>query len=380
MSADPRQLSAIDTGGYTVKTTLDWNMQKIAEKWVQAAVLGPNASNTAAYLKSKIGTDAAWIENLRGKNIHNGALVAIDYRTGNILAYVGSASYYSSTKTKQFQPQFDVLADGWRQPGSAMKPINYITGFQDGTITPATMFMDVTTDFGGGPNGSAYIPTDADNLERGPIRMRQALMFSLNIPSVKAAILNGPDHVFDVAKKFGLKFQAKTNQAGSSIGLGTLEVHPLDLVGAYGAIANGGVLMPQGTILSITKNDGTIVYSSTRDSPAGTQVVSPQAAYLMEDILSANTDPAQNPYWGKNEITQNGKHVVAGLKTGTTNDTKDLSAYGFLGPPKDQNAPAIAVGVWMGNSDNSKTKGVSSRSSRRHRSTRPSSTTSPRAR
>ena len=76
-----------------------------------------------------------WIQNLRGKNIHNGALVAIDYRTGKVLAYVGCASYYSRQEDQQFQPQFDVLADGWRQPGSAFKPINYITGFEDRTIT-----------------------------------------------------------------------------------------------------------------------------------------------------------------------------------------------------------------------------------------------------
>src|SRR5438270_8280305 len=124
-------------------------MQQTAEKWVQAAVLGPNQPDTAAYLKGKGITNAPWITNLRGKNIHNGALVATDYRTGRILAYVGSAQYYSTTKSRQFQPQFDVLANGWRQPGSAFKPINYITGFEDRTITPATMFMDVATDFGG---------------------------------------------------------------------------------------------------------------------------------------------------------------------------------------------------------------------------------------
>src|SRR5207302_9745795 len=108
----------------------------------------------------------------------------------------------------------DVLSDGWRQPGSAFKPINYITGFEAHTITPATVFMDVTTDFGGG-----YVPTDADLLERGPVRMRDALMFSLNIPAVKAAMLDGPDAVFAEARKFGIQFQSATNPAGASIGI-----------------------------------------------------------------------------------------------------------------------------------------------------------------
>jgi len=351
---DPENCPKIDTGGYVVRTTLDWNMQKTAEKWVQAAVLAPNAKDTAAYLtKTSKLPDLPWIENLRGKNVHNGALVAIDYRTGRILAYVGSAAYYSSSRTPQFQPQFDVLADGWRQPGSAMKPINYITGIEDRTLTPATMFMDVTTTIGGD-----YAPTDADTLERGPLRLRQGLQFSLNIPAVKAAVINGPDHVFDVARKFGLRFQSNTNVAGSSIALGTLEVHPIDLVGAYGAIANGGVLVPRTTIASISDPAGVAVWPPEDFSPEGTPVVSPQAAYLITDILAGNTDPAVNPYWGKFEITANGGHRPATLKTGTTNDTKDLSAYGFLAPPKDPAAPALAVGVWMGNSDNSKTKGL----------------------
>jgi membrane peptidoglycan carboxypeptidase len=343
----------LDTGGYRVITTLDWNMQKTAEKWVKAAVLAPNATNTKAYLKSIGVPDQTWIENLRGKNVHNGALVAIDYRTGRILAYVGSASYYASSKDPTFQPQFDVLSDGWRQPGSAMKPINYITGIDDRTMTAATLFMDVVTDFGG-----KYTPTDADRLERGPVRMRQALQFSLNIPAVKAAIMNGPDHVFEEAKKFGLRFQAAQNVAGSSIALGTLEIHPTDLVGAYGAIANGGVLMPRTTISSVVDSSGTQIWPQTTNQPAGVQVASPQAAFVVTDMLAGNTDPRQNPYWGKFQILAGGTRRPAALKTGTTNDTKDLAAYGFLAPPADPAAPALAVGVWMGNSDNSQTGGV----------------------
>ncbi|HEX9044565.1 MAG TPA: transglycosylase domain-containing protein [Candidatus Limnocylindrales bacterium] len=344
----------LDNGGYRVTTTLDWNMQRSAEKWVKAAVLAPNASNTKAYLTGLKVPDAAWIENLRGKGVKNGAMIAIDYRTGHILAYVGSANYYAASDDPKFQPKFDVLADGWRQPGSAMKPINYITGIEARTMTAATMIMDVATDFGGG-----YVPLDADKLERGPLRMRQALQFSLNIPAVKAAVENGPDNVFAMAKRFGLSFQSQTNVAGASIALGTLEIHPDELVSAYGAIADGGVLMPRTTIAKITDSSGAQIWPEpAQPAPTGRQVVSQQAAYIITNILSGNTDPNQNPYWGKFEITDNGQHRPAALKTGTTNDTKDLAAYGFLAPPADGNAPAIAVGVWMGNSDNSQTGGV----------------------
>ncbi len=125
----------------------------------------------------------SWLANLRGQNVWNSAVDAIDYQTGEIIAYVGSGDYYASRKiNKRFQPQFDVLSSGWRQPGSAFKPFNYVTGIDNGTMTASTMLMDVSTNFGGG-----YVPSDADDLERGPVRVRQALQFSLNIPAVKRA-------------------------------------------------------------------------------------------------------------------------------------------------------------------------------------------------
>ena len=101
------------------------------------------------------------------------------------------------------------------------------------------MFMDVGTDFGGG-----YTPNDADNLERGPVRLRNALQFSLNIPSVKAMAVNTPDHVFARAKDFGMTFQSDTTDAGLALALGVAETRPLDLVSAYGTLANGGKRIP----------------------------------------------------------------------------------------------------------------------------------------
>ena len=140
----------VDTGGYKVITTLDWKLQKKAEKWVKAAAIAPNRRDTAGYLRSINVSYASWIRNLKGRGIYNAALGAVDYRTGEIMAYVGSGSYYEKAHGKKFQPQYDVLGDGWRQPGSAFKPINYLTGIEDKTMTASTMFMDVVTNFGGG--------------------------------------------------------------------------------------------------------------------------------------------------------------------------------------------------------------------------------------
>ena len=337
----------VDTGGYTVITTLDWRMQRLAEKWTQAGARGPNAKDPAAYVKALGIPYQDWIRNLVGKGVNNGALAAIDYRTGQIYAYTGSAGFYLQGN-KQFQPQFDVLEDGWRQPGSAFKPINYIVGIEDHSLTAASLFMDVVTDFGGG-----YTPVDADRLERGPLRLRQAIQVSLNIPAIKAAIETGPERIFERAKDFGIRWRSSTFTAGASIGIGTLEVHMIDLTSAFGAIANGGILVPRTTILEVRNDAGQTIWPPAGTTSEGKVVVSPQAAFIMTDILAGNTDPAQNPFWSKRAIYDGGVRRPAGLKTGTTNDTKDLTAMGFLAPPKDPKAPAFVVGAWMGNSDNS---------------------------
>ena len=246
-----------------------------------------------------------------------------------------------------------MLANGWRQPGSAFKPINYVTGINQRTITASTMLMDVSTDFGGG-----YTPSDADglSLERGPLRVRQALQFSLNIPAVKTLAINGIQQVFDSAKAFGLNFQNNDQPtAGLSMTLGTLEVHPIDLATAYATLANGGRSIGRTSILSVKDSSGKDLIPPYTP-PDGTQVVGPGAASIVTDILAGNTDPNQNPYWGKWEVkAKGGQHRDATLKTGTNNDAKDLNAYGYIAPPtaagRANGEYALVIGAWAGNSD-----------------------------
>jgi membrane peptidoglycan carboxypeptidase len=348
----PSDCPQVDTGGYQVTTTLDWSMQRTTEKYVYAASRVPHAKDPQALLKEKKvpRSEWGWILGLRGRNIHNAAAAIIDYRTGEVLAYVGSASY-TAKGTKKFQPQFDVLADGWRQPGSSIKPIDYLIGVDDETLTASTMFMDVTTNFGGG-----FIPTQADKAERGPVRMRSALQFSLNIPAIKATIMTGIEHTFDRTKDFGLRYPSTAIPVVSE-GIGTLETHPIDMLSAYGTIANGGVLMPRELIKSIVDADGHKIWPVDTKKPEGTEVASKQAAYIITDILAGNTDPKTNPYWGEWAIYDNSHRRPAAYKTGTTSDNIDVHAYGYLAPPKDKKAPALAVGVWMGNSNNDPNRG-----------------------
>ncbi len=346
----------LERGGLTIVSTLDYRIQRIAAKWVQAATIVPHAKNPAAKASALKVPYQAWIKNLVNKSLYNGALIAEDYQTGQIIAYVGSAAADDPTvkATKKLQPQFDVLADGWRQPGSSFKPIMYATGIADRYFTAASVFMDVAADMGGG-----YIPTDADLLERGPVRMQDALRFSLNIPAVKALSLIGVPRVQTQAEAMGINFQNGQVKAGLSFALGVAEVHGKDLVRAYGTIADGGKLAPQTTLLKVTDPSGTVLVDNTDTSKVdATEVLNPAAAYIITDTLAGNTQPSVNPFWGKFEIkSSSGHHRPATLKTGTNNDAKDLNAWGYIGAPsaadRKKGEYALAVGAWNGNSDNS---------------------------
>jgi membrane peptidoglycan carboxypeptidase len=350
---DPTDCEKVDTGGYRVTTTLDWSMQKIAEKWTYVAARAPHSSNPRRiFRQNKIpASEWGWLLNLRGRNIHNAASAVLDYRTGEVLAYVGSARY-SGKGNRKYQPQFDVLSDGWRQPGSSIKPIDYAIGIEDETYTASTMLMDVVTNFGRG-----FTPTQADKLERGPVRVRSALQFSLNIPAIKATIMQGLEHTFERSQDFGLVFPATASPV-TSMGIGTLETHPIDMLSAYGALANGGVKMPRQLITKVVDENGVQVWPLDDTKAEGAEVVSPQAAYIITDIMTGNTTPSVNPYWGEWAIyNKSGRRRPAAYKTGTTSDNRDVHAYGYLAPPTNKKQPALAVGVWMGNSNNQPNNG-----------------------
>ena len=315
----------VDTGGYRIITTLDWKMQQVVDKWLYAAARVPNFSDPERSLAA-LGipeSEWTWILRLKDRNIHNGAAAILDYRTGQVLAYAGSAGYYASGEAT-FQPQFDVLSDGQgRQPGSAIKPLNYITGIDDGTITAATMLMDVTTDFGG---QKPFTPTQADGLERGPVRVRSALQFSLNTPSIKTGLINGLDHLFQRFKDFGLTFPAGAIPV-TSMSIGTLEVHPIDMTSAYGAIANGGVLMPRLSILEVRDGTGAVIFPDG-GRPATRQARRQRAGFVHHH----RHPPGQHDHQGQPVLVQvadraGGRQAA----TGGLQDRHDLRQQGRPG-------------------------------------------------
>jgi membrane peptidoglycan carboxypeptidase len=347
----------LDRGGLTITTTLDYaGYQVSAEKW--AAVAYDMDRMTDEQLTAKYGAAAVkWIKQLKGRNINNDALVTLNYRTGAVLAYVGSANYYGEA-TPAHQPAYDVVGQAYRQSGSAFKPITYATGFESGAITPATMLMDVE-----GVIAEGYTVPNASGKERGPVRVRDALKYSLNIPATKVQQLIGTQNVVDMAERLGLKWdpQQAKNVAVPSLTLGTIGVHMLDLAGAYGALANGGVLAEPFLIEKITDHAGNVIYDHSTDGPAPVREIGEDAAYLVTNILADNTNPAKNTIWGKRFqlLTPDGRRPAT-LKTGTTNDYRDLQAFGYLAPDKDPTVDegAIVTGVWVGNSDFSAIKDV----------------------
>jgi membrane peptidoglycan carboxypeptidase len=349
----------IETAGYRVITTLDWRAQQLAERTVAAAVIAPNLKRTRAERlldQLKIPrADRNWIAALRGKDLHNAALVALDYRTGDVRAYVGSGGYYrDSLAGKRFNPKYDAAGVGTRQPGSAFKPIVYATAFERRTLTPGSLLLDITTEFA---PSAGWAPKDADRLERGPVLVRHALQMSLNIPAIRALERTGNDAVAKQATKLGLRFaggEKAFRQAGLAGAIGTVEVRPLDLASAYGTLANGGVRMAPRMILEIRDANGKTVWKAP--AAKGTRAISTSSAYLVTDILQGNTDPRQNEIWADKLELRNGPDGVrrpAAVKTGTSNDARDLATYGYLPAPKDKDDPAWVVGVWMGNSDHS---------------------------
>ena len=343
----------ISNGGLRVTTTLDLKVHNKAEKWVEATALLPHRNNPARAAAKLSVPYSSWLQRLRSQNVWNAALSAIDYQTGEIIAYVGSANYYERAKVNpKMQPQYDVLSQGWRQSGSTFKPFTYATGINDRSLTAASMFMDVTTDFGG------YAPTDFTAYERGPLRLRSALQLSLNVPAVKALDIVGQKKVFNKAQAFGMDFQ-QSSSPGLSMALGTLEVHPLDLNQAYATMANGGVNVGHTSILEITSVNSKNDYAYEYQPPKGKRAISEQAAYVVTDILKGNTDPSENGVWSDyvQIRARNGTRRPAALKTGTSNDAKDLNAYGYIAPPSNQGRKngeyALSVGVWAGNSNGS---------------------------
>ena len=185
-----------------IDTTLQYDgYQRAAEKWARRG-LRPGSAQRRASWSAKYGEAAlGWIKQLQGRNINNDALVTLNYRTGAVIAYVGSANYYGRA-TPAAPAAFDVVGQAYpavRVRRSSRSPTPPASSAA--CITPATMIMDVK-----GEIAEGYTVPNADGGERGPVRVRDALKYSWNIPVAKAQQLIGTENVVDMAERLGLQW------------------------------------------------------------------------------------------------------------------------------------------------------------------------------
>jgi len=290
--------------------------------------------------------------------ISNAAVVALDPRTAEIKAMVGSLDYWD----EEIDGSFNVAVDGLRQPGSAFKPYTYLTALSQG-YTAATMVLDVETDFGTDYNGVAYVPQNYDRRFHGPMRMRKALGNSYNVPAVEVMSWVGVDKVIRTAHSLGItSLDEGPNRYGLPLTLGGGEVKLLDMVYAFSVLDTMGVMRGQPVpeseqrlgfrtldpvgILRVEDKDGQIIYEY--DQPQQREILTPQLAYLMNDILSDRNARCQG--FGCPNALELPDNRPAAVKTGTTNNYLDAWTVGYT--------PQLVTGVWVGNTDNSPMENV----------------------
>ena len=304
-----RDYTDINMAGLKVYTTLDWDLQQLAEKII-----------TENVEKNEINYKAS-----------NAALVAIDPKTGQILSLIGSKNYS--------EDQFNVATSPNRQPGSSFKPFAYAMAFKKG-YSPETILFDLETSFGEfGPVGGEkeYKPNNYDLKFRGPISMRDSLAQSINITSVKTLYLAGVNETINLAQDMGITTLKDRERYGLSLVLGGGEVKLIDETAAYGVFANEGIKHSIKLILKIEDAQGNIL-EEYKDSPI--RVLDEQVAKQINNILS--DEAARIPMFGpKSKLYLN--NLPAAVKTGTTQDYTDGWTIGYT--------PSLVVGVWVGNND-----------------------------
>ncbi len=307
--------------GFTVYTTLDPDLQDEAERIVSEQVSA-----------------------LEANNAHNGALIAIDPNTGEILSMVGSEDFYND----DIDGQVNMVLSQTRQPGSAIKPLTYVAAFEKGW-TPSTLIWDVPSEFPPSDDpfdtNPPYEPVNYDGKFHGPVTVRSALANSFNIPAVKTLQyvgiydnpdIPGADGLIAFAERLGITSLTR-NDYGLALTLGGGEVSLFELTSAYATFAHEGRRVAPVAITKIVDHTGNVVYEY--EPPAGDQVVRTEHAYLITSILSDTT--ARIPMFGTNPVIN--LNFTAAVKTGTTNDFRDNWTVGYT--------PDLVVGVWVGNTD-----------------------------
>lgn len=301
-------IEKVEAGGLKVKTTLDLEIQKEAEKILVEE-----------------------IEKVKYLNVTNGAILVTRPSTGEILAMVGSVDYF-----EQPWGAFNVTT-ALRQPGSSIKPVLYSLALQK-EFTAASIIDDSPVIFTS-QGTSSYQPVNYDGKFHGKVPLRYALANSFNIPAVKVLNTIGVDKFIDYAQKIGIDTWQDRSRYGLSLSLGGGEVTMVDMAEAFGTLANQGFKLPLNYYLDIKDSSGQTIKEM---NPFKIREMDPAISYIISDILSDNQ--ARTWAFGANSALEIPGYKVA-VKTGTTDSKKDNWTIGYT--------PDFLVVVWVGNNDNS---------------------------
>ncbi len=300
-------------GAVDVYTTLDLHLQRVAQEAVAEGIVQVDKE----------------LARRRRKGSPQVALVAVDPRTGEVLAMVGGRSYNQS--------QYNRAVVARRQPGSVFKPFVYLTAFEQmaaegrADLTPATVMSDEPTTFKDA-EGDDYTPANFEGEYDGPMTLRRALALSRNIVAIKVAEHVGYGAVASFWDRFGVGTPAKPYP---SIALGVFEVTPIEMAQAYTIFANSGTMRPLRVLRRIVEND------DERDvpAPAGKPIARPETTFLVVDMMRS----VMNEGTGAG-ARANGFRLDAAGKSGTTNDLRDAWFIGLT--------PQLLTAVWVGFDDN----------------------------
>jgi len=304
--------------GLVIKTSLDLDLQTQAQKIVKDEVM-------------------------RNKklNISNGGALVIDVKSGDILTMIGSIDYYS----KEIDGQVNITT-ALRQPGSSIKPINYLLALENG-YSLASIISDSPITYPSKALGQKpYSPQNYNGKYMGNVTLRTALASSLNIPSVKLLEKNGVNNMIDLAEKMGITTWKDRGRFGLSLALGSGEVKMIELAQAYSNFANLGEKIKINPILEIKNYLGEEIYKKRLEKE---KVIEAEYAYLINSALSDNK--ARSPIFGINSKLVVANKTVA-VKTGTTNNLKDNWCIGWT--------PSYLTVSWVGNNDSSPMSWVAS--------------------
>ncbi|HEY9762579.1 MAG TPA: penicillin-binding protein 1A [Trichocoleus sp.] len=291
-------------GGMRVQTTVDLNMQRIAEDTVK---------RNHAVLRQ------------RGLYADQMALVAVDPRTHFVKAMVGGVDYSAS--------QFNRAIQAHRQPGSAFKPFVYYAAFATGRYTPDSLISDNPVSY---PDGYGYYsPKNYDGSFMGSIPIRRALELSRNIPAIRLGQAVGINQIIELCRTLGIK---SPMESVVSLPLGAVDLTPMEMAGAYATFASNGWYAPSTFIVQVTDSSGNIILDNT---PRPQLVLDPWATAALNDVLQGVVAR------GTGTAAQLGRPTAG--KTGTTDSQRDIWFVGYV--------PQLATAIWVGN-DNYSPLGV----------------------